>query len=69
MSESAPPAGMAGIREDCEMMIDQSRSVDNQRRVRSLGTAPAVILREVKKKRCAGPASSSSGPRRAQGSA
>jgi mRNA-degrading endonuclease toxin of MazEF toxin-antitoxin module len=44
------PAGIAGNRQDCEVMIDQSRSVDNGRLVRALGAVPSVILREVEEK-------------------
>jgi mRNA interferase MazF len=44
------PPGVAGNRKSCEIMIDQSRSVDNQRLVRALGTLPAIILREVEDK-------------------
>ena len=44
------PIGIAGNREECEVMIDQSRSVDNQRLVRALGTVPGLILREVEEK-------------------
>lgn len=44
------PRGMAGNATDCEVMIDQSRAIDNQRLRRSLGGVPKVVLREVKKK-------------------
>ena len=44
------PAGIAGNRQDCEVMIDQSRSVDNQRLVRALGAVPSAIMREVEEK-------------------
>ncbi len=44
------PKGMAGNRQDCELMIDQSRAVDNTRFKRSLGVLPPPVLREVKEK-------------------
>ena len=47
------PKGMAGNRQDCELMIDQSRTIDNARFVRSLGALPRSILQEVEQKlRC-----------------
>lgn len=47
------PKGMAGNRQDCEIMIDQSRAIDNRRLVRSLKALPGSILREVEQKlRC-----------------
>lgn len=44
------PAGIAGNREDCEVMIDQSRAIDNRRFVRPLRRLPGALLREVKSK-------------------
>ena len=44
------PKGIAGNRRDCEIMIDQSRAVDNRRIKRRLGVLPPAILREVKEK-------------------
>ena len=44
------PAAIAGNRQDCEVMIDQSRSVDNQRLVQELGALPRAIMREVEEK-------------------
>ena len=41
------PKGMAGNREDCEIMIDQSRAIDNRRFVRMLKPVPRSILRET----------------------
>lgn len=46
----ALPRGIAGNSADCEVMIDQSRAIDNQRLRRSLGALPPSILREVKEK-------------------
>jgi mRNA interferase MazF len=44
------PRGIAGNAADCEVMIDQSRAIDNRRLKRALGVLPAAILREVKEK-------------------
>ena len=44
------PRGIAGNTEACEVMIDQSRAIDNQRFKRKLKKLPKPILREVKDK-------------------
>ncbi len=44
------PRGIAGNRRDCEVMIDQSRAIDNRRIVRALGPLPEAILKEVEDK-------------------
>ena len=44
------PKGMAGNAADCEIMIDQSRAVDNARLKRRLGMLPRTVLAEVKTK-------------------
>jgi mRNA interferase MazF len=41
------PRGIAGNRQDCEVMIDQSRAIDNHRFVRALKPLPTKILSEV----------------------
>jgi len=41
------PRGIAGNRQDCEVMIDQSRAIDNRRLVRALRPLPRSILAEV----------------------
>ena len=46
----ALPRGMAGNAADCEVMIDQSRAIDNRRLRRSLGEVPKPVLQEVKEK-------------------
>lgn len=46
----ALPRGAAGNREDCEVMVDQSRAIANQRLVRTLGAVPPVLMREVEAK-------------------
>jgi mRNA interferase MazF len=44
------PRGIAGNRGACEVMIDQSRSIDNRRFVRMLGSLPRAVLKEVEEK-------------------
>ena len=44
------PKGIAGNPQDCELMIDQSRTIDNRRFRRRLGLLPPLLLREVKDK-------------------
>jgi len=44
------PKGIAGNSQACEVMIDQSRAIDNQRFKRKLKKLPRPILREVKEK-------------------
>ena len=44
------PRGLAGNRQECEVMIDQSRAIDNRRFVRALKPLPGNILREVEDK-------------------
>ena len=44
------PRGMAGNREDCEVMVDHSCAIDNRRFVRALKPLPRSILREVEEK-------------------
>ena len=44
------PRGMAGTREDCVVMIDQSRAIDNRRLVRALKPLPRTVLAEVVEK-------------------
>ena len=44
------PRGIAGNRKNCEVMIDQSRAIDNRRLVRRLKPLPQLLLREVEEK-------------------
>jgi mRNA interferase MazF len=44
------PRGIAGNRQGCEVMIDQSRAIDNRRFVRALRALPRPLLREVEEK-------------------
>jgi mRNA interferase MazF len=44
------PKGLAGNTRDCEIMIDQSRAIDNRRLCRKLGQLHPIVLDEVKQK-------------------
>lgn len=44
------PRGSAGNRDACEVMIDQSRAIDNRRIIRPLRGLPRALLREVEDK-------------------
>jgi mRNA-degrading endonuclease toxin of MazEF toxin-antitoxin module len=44
------PRGIAGNAADREVMVDQSRALDDRRLRRALGILPAPILRELKAK-------------------
>jgi mRNA interferase MazF len=44
------PAKIAGNTENCELMIDQSRSIDNRRLKKKLKSLPELLLKEAKKK-------------------
>jgi mRNA interferase MazF len=44
------PRGIAGNRKECEVMIDQSRAIDNARFVRILRPLPRSLLREIEEK-------------------
>lgn len=44
------PRRIAGNSANCEVMIDQSRAIDNGRLRRPLGDLPKPILREVREK-------------------
>ena len=46
----AVPRGIAGNRQECDVMIDQSRAIDNRRLVRALRGLPRTLLREVEDK-------------------
>jgi len=46
----ALPRGVAGNREDCEVMVDQSRAIDNSRFIKALQPLPAAILSEIENK-------------------
>ena len=44
------PRGLAGNTRACEIMIDQSRAIDNRRFVRALKPLPKSLFREVEDK-------------------
>lgn len=44
------PRSIAGNREECEVIVDQSRAIDNRRLVRALKPLPKSILAEVVEK-------------------
>jgi mRNA interferase MazF len=44
------PMGAGGNARECDVMIDQSRAIDNRRFKRRLGMLPSTLLREVKEK-------------------
>jgi mRNA interferase MazF len=44
------PRGIAGNHEACEVMVDQSRAIDNRRLVKALRPLPKSILAEVVEK-------------------
>lgn len=44
------PKGIAGNDQDCEVMIDQSRCIDNRRLIRALAPLPKALLEEVEQK-------------------
>ena len=44
------PQGIAGNREECEAMIDQSRAIDNRRFLRALKPVPPILLKDIKEK-------------------
>ena len=44
------PSNMCGNKEKCEIMIDQSRAIDNKRFKKKLKPLPKIILKEVKEK-------------------
>jgi mRNA interferase MazF len=46
----ALPAGAAGNREDCEVMVDQSRSIDNGRFRKLLRPLPPLLLKALEQK-------------------
>ena len=44
------PRRITANRTECEVMIDQSRAIDNRRFVRTLHARPRALLREVEEK-------------------
>ena len=50
MLRAVLPEGIAGNQKACEVMIDQSRSIDNQRFKKKLKQVPTKIMSEIKDK-------------------
>jgi mRNA interferase MazF len=40
--------GIAGLHEDCDMMIDQIRAIDNKRLVKKIGNLPSYLINQIK---------------------
>ena len=40
--------GMANLNQDCDIMIDQLRAIDNKRLVKKLGKCPAHLIDKIK---------------------
>ena len=40
--------GMANLNQDCDIMIDQIRAIDNKRLINKVGTLPAQLIESVK---------------------
>ena len=39
--------GIANLHEDCDVMIDQIRAIDNQRLLKKIGTLPQHLIQQV----------------------
>lgn len=44
------PKNLSGNEKDCDVMIDQSRSIDNKRFIKYLGKIPSPIMRSIAEK-------------------
>jgi mRNA interferase MazF len=40
--------GVAKVKEDCDIMIDQIRAIDNKRLIKKIGIVPGPIIQHVK---------------------
>ncbi len=40
--------GMANLHQDCDIMIDQVRAIDNKRLIKKLGTLPSELIDSIK---------------------
>jgi mRNA interferase MazF len=40
--------GLAGLHEDCDIMMDQIRAIDNKRLVKKIGNLPSQTIHQVK---------------------
>ena len=41
------PQGIAGVKEDCDIMIDQLRAIDNKRLIKKIGKLPKDLSQKV----------------------
>jgi mRNA interferase MazF len=41
--------GTANLHQDCDIMIDQIRAIDNKRLIKKIGTLPMSLIEQVKK--------------------
>lgn len=44
------PMGIAGNAKDCDVMVDQSRTIDNSRFKKQIGEIPNIIFKEIVEK-------------------
>jgi mRNA interferase MazF len=42
------PKGTAGLRENCDIMIDQLRAIDNRRLIKKIGTIPVDVSKKIR---------------------
>jgi len=40
--------GMANLNEECDIMIDQIRAIDNKRLVKKIGSLPVDLIEKIK---------------------
>lgn len=40
--------GMANLQENCDIMIDQIRAIDNQRLIKKIGSIPTDLIEKIK---------------------
>ena len=41
-------SGMGKLKEDCDIMIDQMRSIDNKRLIKRIGELPSDVIEKIK---------------------
>jgi len=44
--------GMANLQQDCDIMIDQMRAIDNKRLIKKVGAMPTDLIEKVKENLC-----------------
>jgi len=40
--------GMANLQQDCDIMIDQIRTIDNKRLIKKIGNLPTEVIKNIK---------------------